>query len=114
VAFAHCLLEWVEVLRVAEPLYREHPLAARLHGQHEARANRHTVDDHRARTADPVFAAEVGACETELLAQEVGERDAHLRVRVSALAVDHDLDCLAHAAPPARARALVNARRAAT
>ena len=51
--------------------------AVGLHREHEARAHRLAVDEHRARAAHAVLAAEVGAGELELLAQEVGERHAH-------------------------------------
>ena len=56
---------------------------ARLHGEHEARAHGLAVDQHRARAAHAVLAPEVGAGQAEVLAQEVGQRHAHLGGRLA-------------------------------
>ncbi len=50
--------------------------AVGLHREHEARAHGGAVDQHRARAAHAVLAAEVRAGEVALLAEEVGERHA--------------------------------------
>ena len=66
--------------------------AVELRGEHQARARRLAVDQHRARAADAVLAAGVGAGEVELVAQEV--RAASVRGSTStscADAVDGDV-----------------------
>ena len=78
VALADRLLQRVQVLGVAEALDGEHLLAPGLDREHEARPDGDTVDDHGAGAADAVLAAEMGAGQPELFAEEVGERHAHV------------------------------------
>ena len=47
--------------------------AVGLHGEHQAGAHRVAVEQHRARPAHAVLAAEVGAGEGEVLAEDVGQ-----------------------------------------
>ena len=50
----------------------------RLHGEHEAAADRLAVDDHGAGAADAVLATDMGPRQPQVLAQEVGEGLARL------------------------------------
>ena len=52
--------------------------AVRLHGEHQARAHRLAVDDHRAGAADAVLAADMGAGLPAILADGVGQRTPRL------------------------------------
>jgi hypothetical protein len=54
-----------------QSLDRQDRVAVRLYGQHEARADRRSVEDHRAGAANAMFAAHVGAGEQQIMAQEV-------------------------------------------
>src|SRR5258708_37810451 len=76
----------------------EEIVAVRLHGEHQARARRAAVHQDRAGAAYAVLAAEMGAGEAELMADEIRERDADLHFLLVALAVDRqrDLAGLAH------------------
>ena len=73
-------------------------VAVRLHRQHQAGARGAAVEQDGAGAADAVLAAEMRAGEAELVAQEIGERQAHLDLVLVALAVDRqrDLALLAH------------------
>ena len=51
-----------------------------LHGEQAARAHRDAVEPHRARAADAVLAADVGAGEAEAVAEEVGQEQPRLDV----------------------------------
>src|SRR5260370_266341 len=74
----------------------------------DGRAHRPAVDDDRARTADPVLAADVGASEIEVIPEEVRQRLARLRRTCARRAVDPQGDVrhqsLPLAAFPAAAR----------
>ncbi len=61
-----------------------------LHGEDGARLDRGAVDVHDARAALRRVAADVGAGEAEVLAQEVSEEPARLDLRLPADAVDGD------------------------
>ena len=63
-----------------------------LDRQHQARAHRPAIEDDRARTADAVLAAEVGAGEMKVIPQEVGQRLARLRRTRARRAVDRQAD----------------------
>ena len=64
---------------------------SRLHGEHQARAHRLAVDQHRAGAADAVLAADLGAGQPELVAQEVGQQRPRLDLDVVGAAVDLEL-----------------------
>ena len=73
----------------AMPFDGQDLVAVRLHGEHQARARRAAIEQDRAGAADAVLAAEMRAGEAELMAQEIGERHAHLDLlSLVALAVD--------------------------
>ena len=79
--------------------------AVGLHREHQARAHRRAVDEHRARTAHAVLATEVRPGEAALLAQEVRERRARFDGRVPGLTVDRELHGdVSHRAPPSALR----------
>ena len=66
VRLPECLLQWIErAVGRRETLDRRHRAAFRLHGEHQAGADRLAVDEHRARAADTVLATHVGAGELE-------------------------------------------------
>ena len=74
--------------RRCDALDGEKVVAIRLHREHQARARRAPVEQDGAGAADPVLAAEMGAGEPELVAQEVRERVANLDFFLVPLAVD--------------------------
>jgi hypothetical protein len=77
VALGEGLLHRAEVLGVvADALDRRHLVALRADGEHQARAHRLPVDEHGARPAHAVLAADVGAGEAEVVAQEVRQQAA--------------------------------------
>ena len=84
-----------------ETLDRRHLAAVGLHREHEARAHRLAVEQHRARTAHTVLAAEVRPGESTLLPQVVGERAAGVDHPAAPLAVHRHLN-RQHEAPPGR------------
>src|SRR5439155_18559890 len=59
-----------------------------LHGQQQAGANRTSVEQDGAAPADPVLAADMGACEPELVTQVVAEQPPRRGGRRPLLAVD--------------------------
>ena len=67
--------------------------------EHQARADRRAVDEHRAAAADAVLAPDVRAGEPELVAEHVREQVARLDLDavLGAVDVQRDLD---HAGPP--------------
>ena len=88
----HRLLQCAEPVAGCQPLDRRHLAAGGLDRQHQARAHRPAVDDDRARTADPVLAAKVGAGEIEVVAQEVRQCLARLRRARARRTVDRQGD----------------------
>src|ERR1700684_3587173 len=64
----------------------------RLHRQHQARANDFIVHAHRAGTANPVLAADMGSGQLELFAQEIRQVEPRQNMGVDALAVDLERD----------------------
>ena len=62
--------------------------AVGLDGEQDARAHRLAVEQHGAGAAHPVLAADVGAGEAEVVAQEVREQQARLDLALVGAAVD--------------------------
>jgi hypothetical protein len=69
-------------------------VAVGLRGQGQARAGRPGVEQHGARAADPVLAADVRAVQRQVVAKEVGEQQPRLDAPFVAFPVhdDGDLD----------------------
>ena len=83
------LLQDVELaIRRGESLDRRQLAPVRLHGEHQAGTGSLSVHQHRAGAAYAVLAAEMGAGEPELVAQEIGERDPRFDTALVRLAVD--------------------------
>ena len=102
-------------MRIAQvsPLYEAVP--PRLYGQQQAGADGLPVELHRAGAADAVLAADVGAGQPRLVADEVGEEQAGLDRALVGDAVDLDRHgSRVHAAPVARPAAFSSARRTIT
>src|SRR5206468_13045840 len=81
-------LDGVELAIAREPLDGPHLGAVELHREEEARAHRFALEQHRARAAHPVLAAEVRPGQLEVLAEEVGQALAGLHEPLRGLAVD--------------------------
>ena len=62
--------------------------AVRLHREHQARAHRRAVDDHRAGAADAMLAADMRAGLAAILADRVGQRLARLDADGVVAAID--------------------------
>ena len=73
---------------VGEPLHGTDLAALRLHGEQQARAHRLAVGQHGASAADAVLAPEVGAGQTAVLAQSIGQGLARLDGDAVLVAVD--------------------------
>src|SRR5690606_29115109 len=63
-----------------------------LDRQHEARAHRLAVDEHRAGAANAVLAADMGAGGADLVTQEVRQQHARFRLADFVLTVQAELD----------------------
>ncbi len=68
-----CLLQWMEVLFLGQPLYRHQVRTVRLDGKHQAGTHRSAVEEKGARSTDAVLAPEMRACEAKLVTKEVCE-----------------------------------------
>src|SRR5262245_60166243 len=66
--------------------------AVRLHREHQARACRHAVHQHRASPANSVLATDMRSRQRELMAQKVRKVGARLDCTFELPAVDHHLD----------------------
>ena len=111
------LLQRMERLAVRQALHRLDLVAVHLRREQQARAHGGAVDGDGAGAADAVLAAEVGAGQVEVVAQEVGQRLAHLDGLLVNAAVDGDADdALDHrgASVAARSAARPSARRVST
>src|SRR5690242_8695027 len=86
------LLQAVELAFAGESLDGRHLLPVGLHREHQAGACGAALDEHGARAAHAVLAADVRAGEAELVAQEIGERQARLHGALVALAIDRDAE----------------------
>src|SRR5204862_2405445 len=108
VAFPEGLLQRMELLRSGRlPFDGGEGMAVRLHGEHDARAHRLAVEEHRAGAAHAVLAADVSAGQVQLVAQEVREQQAGLDLALVGAAVDGDgdpVETIHAAALPLRAR----------
>ena len=92
-------LERMEGVHGAEPLHGLHLRPVRLHREGKAGPRAVAVEEDGARAAHPVLAADVGAGEAEVLAQEVGEEAPGLDLALEGRAVHGDAD----GPPPAHA-----------
>src|SRR6185369_3472873 len=90
-------LEGVErAVRGLHALDRPDVRAIRLDGEHRAALHRLAVDRDGARTALAGVAADVGAGELQVLAQELDEHPSGLDIPLSWLSVDDERDVLDH------------------
>src|SRR5215472_5060288 len=106
----------MELVAGHEPYHRQQAGAVGLHRQHQARARGQAIHQHRARAAHAVLAADVGAGEPEILAQEIDEQLARLAAALARLGVDGepDGDGIGHQRPPMIALARRSARPVST
>src|SRR5262249_42882426 len=74
VMVAECLLQVGQLVAVGQALHRADLRAVGLHPEDQAGARRRAVQPHRARAADAVLAAHVGAGVAEVVAEHVGKR----------------------------------------
>src|SRR5262249_16470485 len=89
---------------------------ARLNREHQARANRFAVEQHRARAADAMLATDVGTRQVEVLADEVDQCLAGFDRTPARRSVDGQVegDLFAHSGAPVRSHAARRARRTIT
>ncbi len=86
---AECFLERMELVgRRGQAFNGMDLVPARLHREHQARAHRQAVEQNGARAAHAVLAADVGAGEPEVVAQEVGELQPRLHFALMDSVVD--------------------------
>src|ERR1700730_14114019 len=91
------LLQRVQFVACGEPLDSAHPGTLGLHREHQAGAHRLVVDQHGAGAADAVLAAEMGAGETAILAQRIGQAAPWLNADRVLIAVHRESDVLSFA-----------------
>ena len=86
--FMERLLQRVQLIRGGgNPLDGENIMAVRLHREHQAGARGAIVEQDGASAADAVLAAQMRAGQSELMADEIRQRDADLDLLLVALAV---------------------------
>ena len=73
IALAERVLQIGDLAAVGQPFDRFHCTTIRLHGQRQAGAHDLAIEAHGAGAADAMLATDMGAGETEVVAQEVGE-----------------------------------------
>src|SRR3984893_544571 len=78
--------------------------AVDLRRECEAGAREPSVDLDGASAADAMLTADMGACEPERMAEEIGEQHARLRLGLDRTAVDLDANAVARGRTPARPR----------
>src|SRR5215510_9350379 len=81
-------LQWMQIVRRAESLDGTDVLILRLHREHQTRAHRFAVDDHRAGPADAMLAADMRAGLPAVLADGIDQRLAWLDPNGVLAAVD--------------------------
>ncbi len=84
------LLQRMQVIHGPQSLDGENLVAIGLHGEHQAGADRLSVEQDGARAAHAVLAADVRAGQTQLVAQEVAQQQARLDGPFILGAVDGD------------------------
>src|SRR4051794_17905143 len=89
------------LVSLAKRLHRADPAPVRLDRERRARPHGFLVELDGARAADAVFAAEVGALQAPDVADEVGEEQPNLDLRLVDDAIDLDADVHAPHAPSA-------------
>ena len=93
VRLAERSLQWVQLAcRTGEGFNGLEFVSVGLDGKHDASADSLTVEQNRARTTDAVLAADVGAGEPELLADEIAQQQARFDFALMANAVDGEVD----------------------
>ena len=95
------LLQWVEPALRRQSLDGRDRRAVGLHRQHGAALDGHAVDDHGAGAALAGVAADVGAGEVEILAQQLHEHASGLDLHGTGDAIDDKGDLFCHREPPA-------------
>ena len=86
------LLKPVELAVRGKRFDRDHFLPLALHREHQARPGTRAADQYRARAAHSMLAADVRAGEVQLVAQEIGERQARFDFARVRLAIERDGD----------------------
>src|SRR5580692_4355648 len=86
------LLQVRQLLAVGQPFDGAHLGTVGLHPEDQAGPHRRAVQDHRARPADAVLAAEMGTGVAEVVPEHVGQRPARLDDQLVLAAVDVDGD----------------------
>ena len=104
---AEGLLEVRQLLAIGQALHGAHLGTVGLHPEDQAGPHRRAVEDHRARPADAMLAAEMGAGIAQVVTEHVGQRPAGLDDQFVLAAVDlqGDLVQVLHAVTPACLRA---------
>jgi hypothetical protein len=84
-----CLLQWVErAVACCQPFDSNYLMSVGLHRQHQAGSCRSAVDKNGAGSANSMFASEMSAGQTKLMAQEICKRSSGAYRLVEVLAVD--------------------------
>src|SRR5581483_11092773 len=92
VALLEGALQRVELAVVCQAFYCGDLGAVRLDGQHQAGSHALAIHQDRAGAAHAVLAADVGARQLQVVAQEVGQRAARLDVALVSAAVNGEAD----------------------
>ena len=88
---AECRLQRAEPIALAQAFDGCDVRAIGLHREHQARADRRAFDNDRARATYAVLAADMGACELQVMTQTIGKRCAWLDAASYALPLTREL-----------------------
>src|SRR5207253_10089088 len=102
VTVAECGLHIGDPAGLRKPLDRLDRTAIHLHGERQAGTNDLAANTHRARAADAMLAADMGASQLQMLAQKIREIEPRQHLRLDAFTIDReqDRDLSRHALPP--------------
>src|SRR5215469_9364352 len=90
VLFPERVLNGMKRIDASQTLDSADLAAVRLHCKGEAGARRAAIEQDGAHPADPVFATDMSACETQLMAQKVAEKESRLYAAFVDDAIDAD------------------------
>ena len=90
VGFPERFLQGMQVVWSSQSLDSEDLVSVSLHGEHQARADRLSIEQDRARSAHAVLAADVCAGQAKVVAQEIAQQQTRLDGPLVLRAVDGD------------------------
>lgn len=68
------LLNGVQILRLAQPLYGRDRVAVGLHGKHDAGTHGFAIQKNRTRAARPMLAADMGSRQVQFMTNQIAQQ----------------------------------------